>query len=129
MSIKIKVANVGQNIIDYCGYVYTVESVYEKYVSIGNGEFIMHQDYIILPDFVQKEDIESYSKVFEEFYEKFGAEFAKELENVISSRFIYIYENDENPRHVYTFEEYSDLEGDNDYEYEFQEIGQVSSGA
>jgi hypothetical protein len=125
--IKVKVANIGQNIIDYCGYIYTVQDVFDKYVSIGNGEFIMHQDYKILPDHVQKEDVEYHLKLIEDSYKKFGLEFASELDCMISSRFSYINENEEDPRHIYTFEEFSDQKGDNDYEYEFQEIGQASS--
>lgn len=124
MKIRTKVANVGQTIIDPCGYIYVVEKVYDKYVSIGNGEFIMHQDYEVIED-SQTGDFEALftavSKFYSEYTAESGFEFSNEVLMKILNRMAYKYEDKTNPRHVYTFEDFEALEGDEIYVYEFEE--------
>lgn len=124
MKIKIQAANVGQTIIDPCGYIYVVEKVYDKYVSIGNGEFIMHQDYEVIED-SKISDFEALftavSKFYSEYTPESGYEFSNDVLMKISTRMHYKYEEKNNPRHAFTFEDFEEKEGDEIYEYEFEE--------
>jgi hypothetical protein len=127
MSIKINVAVPGEQIIDGNGYVYTVEAVHDKYVSIGNGEYIMHHDYKILSKNVDVNDINHLIKTIEQFYKKYGFDIAEDIESKIVNRLNYINEGEHDPRHIFTFEQYEEHEGDNYFEYEKGHEKQSSS--
>ena len=120
MKIKIQAAKVGQTIIDGCGYIYTVESVHGKYVAIGNGEFIMHQDYEVVED-SKVSDINSLSNAISDFYSENGHGFSDDILNKVLTRMAYVYEEKTSPKHAYTFEDFEEMESDKNYKYEFQE--------
>lgn len=122
--MKRRVANKGEKIIDLNGYIYTAEEIYPKYVSIGNGEFIVHSEYRILPAGMEK-DMEDLAQISEKISSKYGNEIFESAFQKILTRMHYIHEGKMNPKHVWTFEEYEEQEGDSLYELELSEGNQT----
>ncbi|MGN8235444.1 hypothetical protein ACTHAL_000492 [Priestia flexa] len=120
MKIKVNVAQLNQNVVDEHGYVYKIKEIHEKYAAIGNGQYIMHEDYMTLPDSPEMiADIKVLFDTVQNFYKKYGQNQGEDMLNRIVSRLSYIEENDDDPRHVFTFEDFTDQEGDLNYEYEY----------
>jgi hypothetical protein len=117
MSIKLKAAKVGDFIIDECGYIYKVKNVYDKYVRVEENFFIMHQDYNVLHN-SEIRDINFLSGVLDLFYSKNDYSFSDEILNKFLTRMMYRYEENKEPEHIFTFEDYEELKTDDIYEYD-----------
>ncbi|GKU85316.1 hypothetical protein [Niallia sp. NCCP-28] len=97
-------AVVGEFVIDRAGFRYQVEEVFEKSVSVGNGEYLMHTDYQVIPESVLT-TLSVLEKEFSNLVESMGGlENAQEVFLNLVNRQMYLEDYPKkNPREMYTF--------------------------
>ncbi|HWO75589.1 MAG TPA: hypothetical protein VNM69_06655 [Bacillus sp. (in: firmicutes)] len=118
MKIKVKVAKVGEQIIDRHGYVYTVEGVYDQYVSVGQEKKVMHHDYTTIPNDPElKKDIEIIAAASMRIAKKAGDDFVADTFTRLLNRLTRMAGGELEPEWICAFEEFISFEEDSRYEY------------